>query len=133
MNDLLVVIAAAGIGKRFGGSKPKQYCKVNGKSVIERSVRPFIESERVSKIIIAISENDLEIKNQDFYNTEKVEFIFGGDTRQNSIFNALNHANDKYDYVITHDAARPNVIGDDILNLFYEYPVSLLVLRKVYL
>ena len=102
MNDLLVVIAAAGVGKRFGGSTPKQYCRVNGKSIIERSVRPFIESENVSKIIIAISKDDLEIKNQDFYNSEKVEFIFGGNTRQNSIFNALNHANDKYEYVITY-------------------------------
>ena len=120
MNDLLVVIAAAGVGKRFGGSTPKQYCRVNGKSIIERSVRPFIESENVSKIIIAISKDDLEIKNQDFYNSEKVEFIFGGNTRQNSIFKALNHANDKYEYVITHDAARPNVIGDDILNLLQD-------------
>ena len=120
MNDLLVIIAAAGVGKRFGSNTPKQYCRVNGKSIIERSVRPFIESENVSKIIIAISKDDLEIKNQDFYNSEKVEFIFGGNTRQNSIFNALNHANDKYEYVITHDAARPNVIGDDILNLLQD-------------
>ena len=28
MNDLLVVIAAAGVGKRFGSSTPKQYCRV---------------------------------------------------------------------------------------------------------
>ena len=129
MNDLLVVIAAAGVGKRFGGSTPKQYCRVNGKSIIERSVRPFIESENVSKIIIAISKDDLEIKNQDFYNSEKVEFIFGGNTRQNSIFNALNHANDKYEYVITHDAARPNVIGDDILNLLQDIKLRVMLLQ----
>jgi 4-diphosphocytidyl-2-methyl-D-erithritol synthase len=35
MNDLLVVIAAAGVGKRFGGSTPKQYCRVNGKSIMK--------------------------------------------------------------------------------------------------
>ncbi len=117
MNNLLVVIAAAGVGKRFGGNIPKQYSKVNGKTVIERSVRPFIDSENVSKVILAISKDDLEIKNQDFYNSGKIECIFGGETRQNSIFNALKHANDEYEYVLTHDAARPNVIEDDILNL----------------
>mgnify|MGYP005734476775 FL=1 len=68
MNDLLVIIAAAGTGKRFGSNVPKQYCKLNGKSVIERSVRPFIDSDNVSKIFIAISKDDLEIKNQDYYN-----------------------------------------------------------------
>ncbi len=118
MNDLLVIIAAAGKGKRFGGKIPKQYFRVNGQSVIERSVKPFIESTHVSKVIIAISEDDLEIKNQDFYNSKKVEFIFGGETRQSSVLKALMHADDsKYEYVITHDAARPNVIEDDILNL----------------
>ena len=42
MNNLLVVIAAAGVGKRFGGNIPKQYSQENGKTVIERSVRPFV-------------------------------------------------------------------------------------------
>ena len=120
MNNLLVIIAAAGKGERFGSNVPKQYSKLNGKSVIERSVRPFIDSDNVSKIIIAISKDDLEIKNQDFYNSKKIELVFGGNTRQKSIFNALMHAKDSYDYVITHDAARPNVIENDILNLLHD-------------
>ena len=120
MNNLLVIIAAAGKGKRFGGNVPKQYSKLNGKSVIERSVRPFIDSDNVSKIFIAISKDDLEIKNQDFYNSKKIELVFGEDTRQKSIFNALIHAKDNYDYVITHDAARPNIIEEDILNLLHD-------------
>ena len=55
MNNLLVIIAAAGTGKRFGSNVPKQYSKLDGRSVIERSVTPFIDSVNVSKIIIAIS------------------------------------------------------------------------------
>ena len=83
MNNLLVIIAAAGKGERFGSDFPKQYSKLNGKSVIERSVRPFIDSDNVSKIIIAISKDDLEIKNQDFYNSKKIELVFGGNTDRN--------------------------------------------------
>lgn len=124
MNNLLVVIAAAGVGKRFGGNIPKQYSQVNGKTVIERSVRPFVNSENVSKVILAISKDDLEIKNQDFYNSEKIECIFGGETRQESVFNALKHVNDEYEYVLTHDAARPNVVEDDILNLLQDIKES---------
>ena len=94
MNNLLVIIAAAGAGKRFGSNVPKQYSKLDGRSVIERSVKPFIDSVNVSKIIIAISKDDLEIKNQNFYNSKKIELVIGGNTRQKSIFNALVHAKD---------------------------------------
>mgnify|MGYP001424365897 CR=1 FL=1 len=76
MNDLLVVIAAAGEGKRFGGDIPKQYIKLNGMSVIESSVRPFINSKNVSKILIAISKNDSQIKNQDFFINQKKLSLF---------------------------------------------------------
>ena len=36
------------------------------------------------------------------------------------IRDSLMHVKDSYDYVITHDAARPNVIEDDILNLLHD-------------
>lgn len=124
MNNVLAVIAAAGEGKRFGGNTPKQYIKLNGKTVIESSVKPFIDSEIITKIIIVVSKNDLEIENQDFYSSKKVEVIYGGDKRQISIFNALQHEDDNYEFVITHDAARPNVIEDDIVNLLKDIKES---------
>ncbi len=118
INNLLVVIAAAGVGKRYGSDYPKQYANIDGKSVIERAVKPFIDSAYVSKIIIVISKEDSHIQNQNFYGSEKIEFVNGGDSRQNSINNALNVVNENYEYVITHDAARPNIIEADIENLY---------------
>ena len=104
-NSLLVVIAAAGIGERYGGDLPKQYAHINGQSVIEQAINPFINSKQVSKIIIAISRDDKEIKNQSFYDDKKIQYVHGGSTRQESINNALKVADSKFDYVITHDAA----------------------------
>ena len=118
INNLLVVIAAAGVGKRYGSDYPKQYANINGKSVIERAVKPFINSEYVSKIIIAISKDDSQIQNQDFYDSKKVELVNGGDNRQESINNALQMVKEDYKYVITHDAARPNIIEADIEDLY---------------
>ena len=117
-NSLLAIIAAAGTGQRFDIDLPKQYFKINGRSIIESAVKPFIDSKYISKIVIAISDKDKFIKEQNFYNYEKIEYIFGGLTRQESIFNALNSVEDNYDFVITHDAARPNVCEKDILRLF---------------
>ena len=34
-NSLLVIIAAAGSGQRFGGDTPKQYMQLNGKSLLK--------------------------------------------------------------------------------------------------
>ena len=117
-NSLLVIIAAAGSGERFGGDIPKQYMQLNGKSVIENSVYPFLVSKYVKKLIIAISKNDEFIEKQDFYNSKKVEFVLGGDSRQDSIKNALDLDNKEFEFVITHDAARPNVSEADVTNLY---------------
>ena len=117
-NSLLTIIAAAGVGKRFGCKTPKQYTQIDGYSVIERAVKPFIDSSYVSEIIIAISKDDNLIKNQDFYNSKKIKYVVGGTTRQESINNALNAVREEYEYVITHDAARPNITEEDITNLY---------------
>lgn len=124
INDLLVIIAAAGIGERYGLDYPKQYANINGMSIIERAVKPFIDSAYVSKIILVISKKDLHIKNQNFYGSEKIEFVHGGDTRQESINNALKKVNKNYEYVITHDAARPNIIESDIEDLYKDIKSS---------
>ena len=116
-NSILAIIAAAGIGQRFDDDLPKQYFKINGNSIIENAVKPFIDSKYISKIIIAISDEDEFIKDQSFYNCEKIKYVSGGSTRQESIFNALNSVKDNFEYVVTHDAARPNVCENDISRL----------------
>ena len=117
-NSLLTIIAAAGVGERFRCKTPKQYAQINGHSIIERALKPFIDSSYVSEIIIAISKDDNLIKNQDFYNSKKIKYVIGGATRQESNNNALHAAEKEYEYVITHDAARPNITEDDITNLY---------------
>ena len=116
-NSILAIIAAAGIGQRFDDDLPKQYFKINGNSIIENAVKPFIDSKYISNIVIAISDEDEFIKDQSFYNCEKIKYVSGGSTRQESIFNALNSVKDNFEYVVTHDAARPNVCENDISRL----------------
>ena len=57
-DKVLAIIPAAGIGERFQSDIPKQYEYLDGQSVIEKSIKPFIESEFISKIIIAVSKSD---------------------------------------------------------------------------
>ena len=124
-NNLLVIIAAAGIGERFGKHLPKQYEKINGNTILEMAVKPFVDSIYVTKIIIAVADNDEHIKDQNFYNLEKIEYVVGGSSRQESIYNALDAASDQYEFVITHDAARPNIDEDVIVKLYEDIIKSL--------
>ncbi|MAX49663.1 MAG: 2-C-methyl-D-erythritol 2,4-cyclodiphosphate synthase [Gammaproteobacteria bacterium] len=118
-DSLLAIIAGAGVGSRFESEIPKQYLILNGKSVIERAVEPFLCSDYVKKIIIVISKDDLLVNKQSFYDSSKVEFIHGGEKRANSIMNAIESVDlDEYEYVLTHDAARPNINEKDIEILY---------------
>ena len=80
-NKILAIIPAAGIGQRFGTDKPKQYEHLNGMTVIESAVKPFLDSNLISKIIIPISKSDSLIKKQNFIDHPKVLIVDGGDTR----------------------------------------------------
>ncbi len=109
IKKILAVIPAAGIGHRFGEKKPKQYAQFNALSVIENTVNELLKSKLIDKLIIVISEGDSYIKNQNFYKNKTIQFINGGSSRAESVNNALNHeCANGYDYVLVHDAARPN-------------------------
>ena len=109
IKKILAVIPAAGIGHRFGEKKPKQYAQLNALSVIENTVNELLKSKLIDKLIIVISEGDSNIKNQNFYKNKTIQLINGGSSRAESVNNALNHeCANGYDYVLVHDAARPN-------------------------
>ncbi|MAN84275.1 MAG: hypothetical protein CMQ62_00005 [Gammaproteobacteria bacterium] len=73
-DSIVAIIPAAGIGSRFDGDVPKQYFNINGCSIIESAVLPFLNSKYVSKIIIPIAKNDKYINSQNFFNHEKISF-----------------------------------------------------------
>src|SRR5947208_10319728 len=100
--SVAVIIPAAGSGARFGGDIPKQFLTLGGKPILQRVVERFIVHERVGRIVVAVTELLLaEIKQ-----TERVRFVAGGATRQQSVMNALAAVEDE-ELVAVHDAVRP--------------------------
>ena len=120
-SKILAIIPAAGIGQRFGTDKPKQYEYIDGMTVIESAVKPFLDSNLIHSIVIPVSSSDLFIKEQSFFDHPKVTIVEGGYTRAESVYKSLCHVEiDSFDFVITHDAARPNVTEEDIVNIYEE-------------
>ncbi len=118
-----VVIPAAGVGKRMGVDKPKQYIQVNDKTIIEHTIECFLYREDIEKVVVAISKTDEYWPELDISKHEKVITAPGGEERYQSVFNGLHELKDKAkqdDWVLVHDAARPCLSQSTIDRLMIE-------------
>ena len=123
----MVIIPAAGLGTRMapvpsaaGKQKKtppsKQFTELGGTPILIHTLRRFAAVDAVSEIWIALRENEiagfrarLEGAAKDVLK-KKVEFVVGGEHRQQSVEHALNAvAAGADDIVLVHDAVRPFV------------------------
>ena len=105
------IIVAAGSGSRFGAALPKQYCLMNGRPVLMHTIENMRRALPQSQIVLVL--------NRDFvdYWTElcvKYSFISpkvveGGDTRWQSVKNAIDEIPADAQVITVHDGARPIV------------------------
>ena len=104
---IAVIIPAAGISSRFDGSMPKQFSKLSDKTVLEQSVNLFLGISSVKEVVIAINQNEDLIESQSFYQDSRIKIVSGGNTRSESVFNAMAEVDQSIEIVAIHDAARP--------------------------
>ena len=67
INNIAVIIPAAGSSSRFSRKISKQFFKIGNETVIERVVNKFLEIETVKKVYVAIDQNETLIKSQSFF------------------------------------------------------------------
>lgn len=92
----------------------KLLLKINGKTVLERSVNAFLNISDVDEVIVVARERDIPAFS-DILTDERVSFVVGGDTRQQSVMNAVDVIDD-CELIIIHDGARPLIKSEDIEN-----------------
>ncbi len=109
---MVVIIPAAGVGKRMGASLPKQYLLIDGKTVLEHTVERLLSHPSVERLIIVINKDDDFIQQTDLAKHDKIQLNYGGKERVDSVLAGLQatHA----DWVMVHDAARPCIRHEDI-------------------
>jgi 2-C-methyl-D-erythritol 4-phosphate cytidylyltransferase len=115
---VIAIIPAGGKGFRSGLPTPKQYLKHNNREILSYCLEIFQRNKSVNEIIIAAEPEyfNLILKIIRKYKFKKVKLIVeGGNTRQQSVYNALLSAEAKKDdLIIVHDAARA-LLPDDVL------------------
>jgi 2-C-methyl-D-erythritol 4-phosphate cytidylyltransferase len=125
-----VILPAAGLGTRMGknsaektGTSRKQFMLLDGSPILMHTVRKFAASDRVSQIVVAVRTEDLpwvsEMLAQEFPGP-RVLAVAGGDSRQQSVQNALKVVKPDTDLVAVHDAVRPFIDLETIHSVFDE-------------
>ncbi|MCK3656266.1 2-C-methyl-D-erythritol 4-phosphate cytidylyltransferase [Pasteurellaceae bacterium Macca] len=110
---IIAVIPASGVGSRMNASRPKQYLKLQGKTILEHTLSLFLTHPKVERIVVAVSPADPYYQEIKLLHSPKIQIVFGGETRADSVFNAL-HAVENEAWVLVHDAARPCLTKEDI-------------------
>ena len=118
----IAIVLAGGTGSRMSLDMPKQFAVVKGKPIMAYTLSVFQNSPLVDSIYLVSHKEYFEQSKSiiEQYNITKVrDIIEGGQTRQESVFNALKQMNVKDDDIILiHDCARPlvdeQIIKDNI-------------------
>ena len=112
---VVVIVAAAGIVTvrvSASGGAPKQFLSLGGLPVLIHSLQTFLSVPRVSAISIAVREPEQERMRElvaEHGLAGRVQVVTGGDSRQESVANALAAlpSSAETDIVLVHDAVRP--------------------------
>ncbi|MHB1938097.1 MAG: 2-C-methyl-D-erythritol 4-phosphate cytidylyltransferase [Acidobacteriaceae bacterium] len=114
--QVFVILPAAGLGTRMatGGAArqaPKQFLELHGQPILVLTVRAFLQVSAVHRIFVAVRKNEMErVETQlrEHRLLDKVSVVEGGDTRQESVWNAMKALPAaEEDIVLVHDAVRP--------------------------
>jgi len=109
-----VILPAAGLGTRMGREKSgvsrKQFMLLEGAPILIHTIRKFLRCAAVSEIVVALRAEDMDWARGLIHQerpSKPVRVVEGGDTRQQSVENALASLIGDTDLVAVHDAVRP--------------------------
>lgn len=106
------ILAAAGRGDRLGLDRPKAFASLNDRPLIAESLERLDASEWIEGIVVAAPpewEEPCILVAEEIAAGKVAETVTGGETRSESVRNALAQVPEGAAVVLVHDAARPLV------------------------
>ena len=109
------IIACAGKGSRSGQKDNKIFSKIDGESLVYKTVKTFSEIKPIDQIIVVYANGEKQKIEQELSTILKpIIYIEGGATRFDSVKNALFTLDDGA--VLIHDGARPFIDKNTIID-----------------
>jgi 2-C-methyl-D-erythritol 4-phosphate cytidylyltransferase len=119
MNRIVVLVAAAGGGTRFGTATPKQYALLDGQPVIVRTLSR-LRAMQPHAIYVALAADDRDYERIADRRSDVRILRCGGETRAQTVARAIEALAADYDgddWIAVHDAARPCVPEEALTRL----------------
>jgi 2-C-methyl-D-erythritol 4-phosphate cytidylyltransferase len=112
------IIVAAGKGMRMNRSVRKQYLLIADRPVLGHTLLVFDASERIDEVFVVISKEDFDFCQDTLIPplnlNKKINLVYGGTERQDSVYNGLLALSQKTDTVVVHDGVRPFVRPEEL-------------------
>src|SRR6202167_3109729 len=117
MTRIAAIVPAAGLGTRMGADQPKQFLELDGLPLIIFTLRRLAACSAITDFFVSTRADDvvsLQDKVAKAALGRPARVIHGGDTRQESVANALAQVDPSTEIVLVHDAVRPFVTPSQI-------------------
>lgn len=118
MPPFWALIPAAGVGSRMRADRPKQYLELAGKSILEHTLDCFLDHPQLCGVVVSVAADDPFWPTLACANDPRIARAEGGRERADSVLNGLllltELGADEQDWVLVHDAARPNLARSDL-------------------
>ncbi|NQD92142.1 2-C-methyl-D-erythritol 4-phosphate cytidylyltransferase [Pseudomonas sp. CrR25] len=113
-----VLVPAAGIGSRMAADRPKQYLPLAGQTILEHSLACFLDHPQLQGVVVSLAVDDPYWPTLACAQDARIERADGGRERADSVLSGLLRLNElgarEQDWVLVHDAARPNLARSDL-------------------
>jgi len=123
MTEFHALVPAAGFGARMGHELPKQYLPLAGQPMLFHAINTLCVCAEIATVFVVLSPEDTLFHTYDWSQFgDKLQPLYcGGETRADTVLNGLMVAEvEPDDWVLVHDAARPCLTNDNLLNLIKE-------------
>ena len=124
MENIHLIIPAAGESSRMGSTTPKQFSNFRGKTILEYVESIFSKLARIKTITIALNKKQKYIESLNCQFSNKTTLIdCGGSNRSETVLNALSIIGEdiqKKDWIMVHDAARVGITESLVNNFIRE-------------
>jgi 2-C-methyl-D-erythritol 4-phosphate cytidylyltransferase len=114
------IVPAAGRGLRVGGPTPKQYLDIAGAPLIAYTLRALLAHPSLDGVVVVLAPDDASWPGWTTLAGKPVLTCVGGESRAESVLAGLRALPESVradDFVLVHDAARPNLAPDDLTQL----------------
>ena len=124
MENIHLIIPAAGESSRMGSTTPKQFSNFHGKTILEYVESIFSKLATIKTITIALNKKQKYIESLNCQFSNKTTLIdCGGSNRSETVLNALSMIGEdiqKKDWIMVHDAARVGITESLVNNFIRE-------------